>query len=113
LGIAIANLRPVPSVCGDCQTSNRNNNLFDMMANCYYGLSMVTFDENKRLINMGKHGIDLADVESVFDWPMVTEEDDRDDYGEQRLASLGWFNACVVVLIWVECEQGAHIISCR
>jgi uncharacterized DUF497 family protein len=76
-------------------------------------LLVITFDEVKRAINIAKHGIDLADCESVFDFPMVTHEDDREDYGEQRLRSLGWFNARVVVLIWTEREVGPHLISCR
>jgi uncharacterized DUF497 family protein len=74
---------------------------------------MITFDEDKRISNIAKHGIDLADCESVFDWPMVTIEDDREDYGEQRLKSLGWFNARVVAVIWTDREEGPHLISCR
>jgi uncharacterized DUF497 family protein len=50
---------------------------------------LVTFDEVKRSINCGKHGIDLALCAEVFDAPMLTEEDFQDTYGEQRLRSLG------------------------
>jgi uncharacterized DUF497 family protein len=83
------------------------------MLNHYYDLLVITFDEAKRAINLAKHGIDLAECESVFDWPMVTVEDDREAYGEQRLRSLGWFHARVVVLVWTEREAGPHLISCR
>ena len=48
---------------------------------------MITWDEPKRLENLRKHGIDLADCEVVFDAPMATEEDRREAYGEQRLQS--------------------------
>ncbi len=63
---------------------------------------------------MLKHdGIDLARCESIFDSPMLTKEDTRDTYGEQRLQSLGWLNSRVVLLVWVEHATGPHLISCR
>jgi uncharacterized protein len=74
---------------------------------------MVTFDETKRLANIAKHQIDLADCDAVFDSPMLTKEDSREAYGEQRLQSLCWLNARVVVLVWVDRESGPHLISCR
>ena len=74
---------------------------------------MVTFDEPKRKSNLVKHGIDLAACTDVFDKPMVTIEDCREVYGEQRLCSLGWINTGIVVLmVWVDREL-PHIISCR
>ena len=74
---------------------------------------MVTYDENKRQANLEKHGIDLAHCAPVFDAPLLSEEDKRIAYGEQRLKSLGWLNDRVVVLIWTERENGPHLISCR
>lgn len=74
---------------------------------------MITFDPIKRQTNLRKHGIDLAGCEVIFDALMVTDEDDREAYGEQRLKSLGWFNSRVVVLIWTDRETGPHLISCR
>jgi uncharacterized protein len=50
---------------------------------------MITWDEAKRQGNIRKHRIDLADLEPVFDSPMVTVEDDREVFGELRLQSLG------------------------
>jgi len=38
---------------------------------------MILWHENKRQINLRKHGIDLADLEPVFDQPMLTVEDQR------------------------------------
>ncbi len=74
---------------------------------------MITFDEAKRQENIRKHGIDFSDCEPIFDAPMVTEEDAREAYGEQRLKSLGWLNGRVVALIWTDRETGSHLISCR
>ena len=50
---------------------------------------MITYDEPKRQTNLVKHGIDLADCEPAFDAPLLTEEDSREAYGEQRLKSFG------------------------
>src|SRR5260364_156507 len=37
---------------------------------------MMAYDEDKRKINLAKHGIDLADCEPIFDAPMLTREDE-------------------------------------
>jgi hypothetical protein len=44
---------------------------------------------------------------------MLTREDDREDYGEQRWISLGWAHGRVVVLVWTDREDGPRLISCR
>ena len=61
---------------------------------------MITWDERKRRENIRKHRIDLADLEPVFDYPMITVEDTRERYGELRLQSLGMWRGRVVFLIW-------------
>jgi uncharacterized protein len=61
-----------------------------------------------------KHGINFADLESAFDYPMITCEDDRAAYGEVRLQSFAWFDDRVVFLVWTERdEENTHLISCR
>ncbi|GHU27032.1 hypothetical protein AGMMS50256_05820 [Betaproteobacteria bacterium] len=74
---------------------------------------MITWDEPKRLLNIDSHGIDLASVESVFDFPMYTWEDDTEAYGEKRLRSLCWLHGRVVYLVWTDRGSSAHVISCR
>ena len=74
---------------------------------------MVTYDEAKRQINLARHGIDLAETGAAFDFPMVTEEDDRMAYGEARYCSLAWLNGRVVYLVWTQREDAARVISCR
>jgi len=32
---------------------------------------MITYDESKRQLNLRKHGIDLAELEGAFDFPLV------------------------------------------
>lgn len=74
---------------------------------------MITWDQPKRAENLARHGIDLAELESAFDFPMVTVEDDRLAYGEQRLQSLAFWRGRVVFVIWTERQDAAHLISCR
>jgi len=74
---------------------------------------MITWDEPKRKTNLKKHGIDLADLESAFDFPMVTVEDDREVYAELRLQSLAMWRGRVIFLVWTERQDAAHLISCR
>jgi uncharacterized DUF497 family protein len=47
------------------------------------------WDEQKRLSNAGKHGIDFRDAVEIFAGDTVLMEDDRFDYGERRFVSLG------------------------
>jgi hypothetical protein len=75
---------------------------------------MITWDDAKRRENLRKHRIDLAELESVFDYPMVTVEDDREGYSELRLQSLGYWRGRIVFLVWTpRGEDTAHLISCR
>lgn len=71
------------------------------------------WDENKRLANIRKHGIDFIDVEVVFEGDTVTVEDDRFDYKEQRFITLGLLEARVIVIVHTERDNLIRIISAR
>jgi uncharacterized DUF497 family protein len=45
------------------------------------------WDENKRLVNLRKHGIDFADARKVFESERVNFIDDRFDYVELRFVT--------------------------
>ena len=72
----------------------------------------ISFDPAKRLGNLAKHGIDLAECEGIFDHDVLTRED-ADSEGEVRLVSIGLLNGKVVVLVWTDRESTLHLISCR
>lgn len=74
--------------------------LLDRAAERIYSLRMITWDEPRRRTNLQKRKIDLADLEPIFDYPMVTVEDSREAYGELRLQSLGMWMGRVVFLVW-------------
>ena len=71
------------------------------------------WDENKRLFNIRKHGIDFADAEAVFEGDTVTVEDNRFDYGEVRFITLGLLEDDVVVVVHTERKNKIRIISIR
>ena len=72
-----------------------------------------TWDETKRRANIAKHGLDFADAEKVFAGPMVLFEDDRTDYGEQRMIGIGLLDYLVVLIVHVETNDTIRIISMR
>ncbi|CDM96260.1 MAG: BrnT family toxin [Limnospira sp. PMC 1240.20] len=71
------------------------------------------WDETKRLTNLRKHGINFIDVPLVFDGDIVTFEDDRFNYGEQRFVTLGLLQGRVVAIVHTEQEKCIRIISAR
>lgn len=71
------------------------------------------WDENKRLINIRKHGIDFADVSSIFELDTVTVIDDRFEYGETRYQTLGLLKTCIIMVVHTESETVIRIISAR
>ncbi len=80
---------------------------------CILGLVTLTWDEAKRQANVAKHGLDFADAAKVFAGPMVLFEDDRADYGEQRMIGIGLLEYLVVLIVHVESDETIHIISMR
>lgn len=75
---------------------------------------MNSWSENKRQANIQKHGIDFADLDEVFDSPMVTRQDDRAEYGEDRYQSLFILHGRVAVLAWADYgDDRPRLISCR
>jgi uncharacterized protein len=71
------------------------------------------WDETKRLTNLSKHGIDFIDVPVVFDGEIVTVEDERFSYGEQRFVTFGLLQGRVVAIVHTERAECTRIISAR
>ena len=72
------------------------------------------WDEGKNLANIRKHGIDFKDAIDVFNHPMLAAPDLREDYGEERWLALGWMNATMAVVVYVERSGPViRIISAR
>ena len=73
------------------------------------------WDENKNRINLRKHGLKLSDGIGAFEDPnMLQWIDDRHDYGEQRIVTLGRREEDTLVVITTEVFQDVtRIISVR
>lgn len=59
---------------------------------------MIKFewDEAKRLANIRRHGIDFADLRELFETESYMRIDDRFDYDEIRLLTIGMANGRIL-----------------
>jgi uncharacterized DUF497 family protein len=71
------------------------------------------WDEEKRLANVRKHGIDFIDIPNVFDGDTLTVEDDRYSYGEQRFVTFGLLQGRLIAVVHTERDDRVRIISAR
>ena len=71
------------------------------------------WDEQKRLTNVHRHGIDFEDAIMIFAGDIVTVEDDRFDYGEVRFMTLGVLKGRVITVVHTERQDRTRIISAR
>ena len=60
------------------------------------------WDDEKNAINIDKHGIDFEDVVNIFNHPMLTLLDEREDYGEDRWVGIGWVKSLIGVVVYTE-----------
>jgi uncharacterized DUF497 family protein len=71
------------------------------------------WDEQKRLANVKKHGIDFVDLPEVFDGDVVIIPDERFNYGENRFILIGILKSQVIVVAYTERGDNIRIISAR
>ena len=76
-------------------------------------MRVFEWDEAKRKRNLAKHGIDFRDAHLIFDGPLVTVEDDREDYGELRFVALGLLGDIVVSMVYADRGDRVRVISIR
>ena len=73
----------------------------------------ISFDPVKRAETLAKRGLDMADAGLVFAEPTLTVVDDRKEYGEQRLVTVGRLRGRMVWVAWTPRGDGRRIISMR
>jgi uncharacterized protein len=73
----------------------------------------IVYDPAKRASNLKKHGLDFEDAADVFAGPTLDETDDRYDYGEERIRSLGFLGGALVSVVWTPRRGVRRIISMR
>ena len=74
---------------------------------------MTTWDENKRLANLAKHGVDFQDLEALEWERALIFEDRRRDYGETRFIAMARLALRLHVVVYVEPGGERRIISAR
>lgn len=70
------------------------------------------WDENKRRLNITKHGIDFEDAKRVFDDPSAYMYRSPQSALEQRFVAVGTANGVLVAVIYTRRER-IRIISAR
>ena len=74
---------------------------------------MYGWTEDKRKINLGKHGIDFKSVE-LFEWEGAKVfPDRRKQYPEERLVAYGRITRRLVCLVYTVESSHIHVISLR
>ncbi len=73
----------------------------------------ITSDPTKRETTLNDRGIDFADAAWVFSGTTLDYQDDRKNYGETRIITVGHFQGRMMVVVWTPRGDARHIISMR
>lgn len=73
----------------------------------------IEFDPDKRDETLRFRKLDFAKAGALFDAFHLSREDDREDYGEIRVITLGRLGRTIVVCVWTERAGRRRIISLR
>ena len=73
----------------------------------------IEYPATKRDITLADRGLDMARAAEIFGGATLTVEDDREDYGETRLITIGFLEGPMVVMVWTQRGPARRIISLR
>ncbi|WP_372425398.1 BrnT family toxin [Salinarimonas chemoclinalis] len=73
----------------------------------------IDYDPAKRLRTLAERGLDFDDALAVFSGRSLSFEDDRQDYGETRIVTIGFLGGRMMVVVWTPREDVRHVISMR
>jgi uncharacterized DUF497 family protein len=72
------------------------------------------WDADKDAENLAKHGISFEEAAHIFDGPILTKMDDREDYGEVREITMGMLSPdAVLVVVHTDRGEKIRLISAR
>lgn len=72
---------------------------------------LFEWSETKRTENLNKHGVDLVFAALIFEGPVLTQVDDRNDYGEIRYISVGLIDDLAYVVVHTTRGDRTRLIS--
>jgi uncharacterized DUF497 family protein len=61
-----------------------------------------SWDDEKNLSNLQRHGITFEDAVRIFEGPTVEKVDDRFDYGDIRVYAIGLVNGLEITVIYTD-----------
>ena len=73
----------------------------------------ITFDPAKRAVTLAERGLGFEDAAEVFLGDTLDFPDDRRDYGELRIVTVGHLRGRMLIVIWTPRGSARHIISMR
>ena len=73
----------------------------------------IEFDPEKRMKTLVERGLDMADAGRVFEGPVLTFDDIRFDYGEERKITIGYLNGRMILFAWTPRGDKIRVISMR
>lgn len=73
-----------------------------------------SWDKRKNAENVRKHGISFERAVRIFDGPTIEKIDDRYDYGETRISTIGLIEGVEIFVVYAEKREGERrVISAR
>ncbi len=73
----------------------------------------ISFDPAKRAVTLAERGLDFEDAAEVFLGDTLDFPDDRRDYGELRMLTVGHLRGRMLIVIWTPRGNARHVISMR
>ncbi|MSO68479.1 MAG: BrnT family toxin [Pseudolabrys sp.] len=73
----------------------------------------ITCDPVKRAWTLRERGLDFIEAAEVFAGPTLDDPDERHDYGEVRVITVGYLRARMVVVGWTQRGEARHVFSMR
>lgn len=73
----------------------------------------IEYDFNKQQATLAHRGLDFNDVPTVFAGKTLAMIDDRQNYGEERIITVGTLSERVVIIVWTPRGKKRRIISMR
>ena len=75
--------------------------------------SEIEYDLRKQQDTLQHRGLDFNDAPTVFAGKTLSMVDDRQDYGEERIITVGKLTGKVTVIVWTQRGKKRRIISMR
>ena len=73
----------------------------------------ITFDPKKRHWTLEHREVDFVDAVKIFSGPTFDQVDNRRDYGEVRIFTVGRLDGRMVIVVWTQRGEARHVISMR